>query len=388
MVHIEGTAAPGFERVADAFAAAASASGGSALAVRVAGRTVVDLWQGVADEHPARRWQANTPAVIFSGTKGLVAILVARLVEAGELELDRSAATYWPEFAAGGKGAITVREILSHRAGLAALREDVDLATALNWSAITERLAAEEPLWKPGSAYGYHALTYGWLAGELIRRVTGASIGARFGSEIADPLSADAWIGIPAEREAEVARLIPGLSLQEPPPGGIPELDPEDARWIGRAMTLGTAFPAELVVPGAGFDDPRVHRAEVPGAGGIATARALAAIWSSTITETDGVRLLGDDVVVDMTRVQSEGAPVWWIPGPYPRWGTGFMIPSDRRPFLSPESFGHDGAGGQVIFADRRHGVGFAYVTNRIEVHSDDRGDSIVRALHDALESD
>lgn len=154
---------------------------------------------------------------------------------------------------------------------------------------------------------------------------------------------------------------------------------------MGRTMTLGAAFPADLVVPGAGFDDPRVHMAEVPGAGGIGTARALATIWSATVGQTDGIRLLGDEIVTDMVRVQSEGEPVWWLPGPYPRWGAGFMIPSERRPFLSASSFGHDGAGGQVTFADRRYGVGFAYVTNLIELHSDDRGDSIVRALGDVL---
>lgn len=385
MNDIEGTVLPGFERVAEAFAATTTGEGGSALSIRVGGETVVDLWHGHAATDPERSWTAETPAVIFSGTKGLVAILIARLVESGTLDLDAPVARYWPEFGAAGKGAITVRQLMSHRAGLAALRDDIDLDGALDWTTITERLAAERPLWEPGSAYGYHALTYGWLVGEVIRRVTGTAIGRRFHDEIAGPLSADAWIGIPADREPEVARLVRGPSMDVPPPGGFPSLDPEQARWMGRAMTLGAAFPADLVVPGAGFDDPRVHEAEVPGAGGIGTAHALATIWSATVHRTEGVRLIGDEVARDMTRVQSEGEPVWWLPGPYPRWGTGFMISSERRPFLTPESFGHDGAGGQVTFADATHRVGFAYVTNRIELHSDDRGDSIVRALGDVL---
>lgn len=384
MNSIEGTVRPGFERVAEAFSATTGA-GGSALSIRVDGETVVDLWHGHADDDPQRPWTRSTSAVIFSGTKGLVAILAARLVESGELELDAPVARYWPEFAAAGKGAVTVRQVMAHRAGLAALREDVDLATALDWTAMTGRLAAEEPLWEPDSAYGYHALTYGWLVGEIIRRITGVPIGRRFQEEIAGPLSADAWIGIPAALEPGVARLLRGESMDAPPPGGLPELDPEQARWMGRTMTLGAAFPADLVVPGAGFDDPRVHEAEIPGAGGIGTAHALASIWSATVHPTDGVRLLGDDVVRDMVRVRSEGEPVWWLPGPYPRWGTGFMIPSERRPFLTPASFGHDGAGGQVTFADPTHRVGFAYVTNRMELHSDDRGDSIVRALGTVL---
>ncbi|MBW8762464.1 MAG: beta-lactamase family protein [Microbacterium sp.] len=385
MNDIQGAAAPEFEHVVEAFAATAGETGGSALSIRIEGETVVDVWHGHASSSPERPWQQTTPAVIFSGTKGLVAILAARLVEAGALDLDAPVSRYWPEFAAAGKESITVRQVMSHRAGLAALRADVDLATALDWTPMTERLAAEEPLWEPGTQYGYHALTYGWLVGEIVRRITGTPVGRFFREEIAEPLSADAWIGIPADREPAVARLTRGGSMDAPPPGGMPELDPEQARWMGRTMTLGAAFPAELVVPGAGFDDPKVHEAEIPGAGGIGTAHALATIWSSTVTRTDGHRLLGEDVVTEMTRVQSEGEPVWWLPGPYPRWGTGFMIPSERRPFLSPESFGHDGAGGQVTFADRRHRVGFAYVTNLMELHSDDRGDAIVRALGDVL---
>ncbi|WP_341974302.1 serine hydrolase domain-containing protein [Microbacterium sp. LWO13-1.2] len=385
MNNIEGIAESEFEPVVRAFATTANERGGAALSIRVDGRTVVDVWHGNAAEDPALAWTEATPAVIFSGTKGLVAVLIARLVEAGALELDAPVMRYWPEFAAAGKGRITVRELMSHRAGLAALREDVDLDTALDWSSMVERLAAEEPLWEPGSAYGYHALTYGWLVGELVRRVTGVGVGQFFQEEVATPLAADAWIGIPEARQPLVARLVRGRSMEVPPPGGMPALDEEEARWMGRTMTLGAAFPADLVVPGAGFDDPRVHLAEVPGAGGIGTARALATIWSSTVRQTDGVRLLGDEIVTDMVRVQSEGEPVWWLPGPYPRWGAGFMIPSERRPFLSASSFGHDGAGGQVTFADQRHGVGFAYVTNLIELHSDDRGDSIVRALGDVL---
>ena len=386
MVTIEGTAAAGFERVVDAFAAAAGERGGSALSIRVDGESVVDIWQGHASEEPERAWTASTPAVVFSVTKGLVSILAARLAESGALDLDAPVAAYWPEFATAGKDAVTVRQLMAHRAGLAAPREDVDLQTALDWDAVTALLAAQTPLWEPDTAYSYHALTFGWLVGEIVRRVGGASVGRLFRDQVAAPLGVDAWIGIPAEREPDVARLLRGPSMDVPPPGGFPELDPEHARWMDRAMTLGAAFPSDLVVPGAGFDDPRVHRAEVPGAGGTGTARALATIWSATVCRTDGVRLLGEDIVTDMVRVQSEGEPVWWLPGPYPRWGTGFMIPSERRPFLTSESFGHDGAGGQVTFADRRHRVGFAYLTNTMELHSDDRGDSVVRALGAVLD--
>lgn len=386
MVTIHGTVAPGFEAVADAFVDTVQDGGGSAVSVRHRGRSVVDLWQGHADIESKRGWRHDTATVVFSCTKGLVAIAIAQLAQDGRLELDSPMARYWPEFAASGKEGITVREALSHRAGLAAPRADISLETALDWTAITEVLAEQEPLWEPGAAHGYHALTYGWLAGELIRRITGQSVGTYFRSEIAEPLNASAWIGLPDEIRPRVARLASGITISTPPPETDGrQIGRNEAQWMERTMTLGAAFPAQLVVRGEGFDDPNVHRAEVPGAGGIATAAALATIWSATVVETDGVRLLDRRVVEDMTRLQSEGEPVWWYPGPYPRWGTGFMLPSQRREFLSKSSFGHDGAGGQVAFADHAHQVGFAYVTNVLEVHSDDRGDSIVRALRNAL---
>lgn len=384
---VQGSVASGYEHVADAFGRtlAAGEQNGSALNIRVDGAVVVDLWAGEADAGTHRPWTPDTPTVVFSCTKGLVAILAAQLVDEGRLDLDQRVAEIWPEFAAAGKDTITVRTLMAHRAGLASPRVDIDLETALDWTAVTEVLAAQEPLWQPGAAYGYHALTYGWLVGEVIRRVTGRSIGDHFAATIAAPLHADAWIGLPDRFADRVARLYPGANLPTPPAAGARQPTAEDARWMQRAMTLGAAFPPGLVTPNAGFDDPRVHRAEIPGAGGIATAAALATIWSATVVPTEGVRLLGDAVIDDMTRVQSEGEPVWWLPGPYPRWGTGFMLTSGARDFLSDSSFGHDGAGGQVAFADRDARVGFGYVTNRLEVANDNRGASLVQALRDVL---
>ena len=181
MNEVNGFAADGFGPVADAYrTSVGDGEGGSALNIRVGGKTVVDLWAGLADRHGRSAWARNTPTVIFSCTKGLVpAILAAMLVGQGRLGLDRPVADYWPEFGAAGKEAITVRQLLSHRAGLAAPREDISLETALDWPSIVSVLASQEPLWKPGTAYGYHALTYGWYVGEVIRRITGTSVGAR-----------------------------------------------------------------------------------------------------------------------------------------------------------------------------------------------------------------
>lgn len=378
---ISGFVAPGFEPLAETFEHTNLGSvGGSALAVLIEGEPVVDIWAGNADPYTSRAWEADTPTVVFSCTKGIMSLLIGQLVQGGRLALDAPVVKYWPEFAANGKESITVRQLLAHRGGLAAPEENIDLATALNWDAIVKALAAQKPLWEPDTAYGYHALTFGWLSGELVRRVTGKTVSGYLHQTVTGPLAADFWIGVPDKVAPRVARLIASESHgQSDTNAGV--IDPTDAWWIERSMTLGSAFPAALVRKGEGFDDPQVQKAEIPGAGGIATAKGLATIWSAAVTPTNGHRLLEDSVTRDMTAVQSEGAPVWWLPGPYPRWGSGFMLTSERRKFLSPRSFGHDGAGGQVAFASPEHHLGFAYTTNVLEGANDNRGTSLVNSL-------
>lgn len=389
-VQIHGTAAPGFERVVDAFAATAPTpeSAGGALCVIRDGEIVADLWAGSADHATGRAWHAQTPTVVFSCTKAVLAILVGQLVDAGDLDLDAPVARYWPEFAAAGKSAITVREAMAHRAGLAALRDDIDLQTALDWAAITQRIAAAEPLWQPGTGHAYHALTYGWIVGEVLRRITGRQPGDLLRVALTEPLEADMWIGIPASLEPAVARLHAGATLTAPPARGKSEADAATAQQqdlMGRSMTLGGAFPPDLVVRDAGFDATEVHQGQVPGAGGIASARGLAAVWSSAVVPTAGTAPLSAAVRTDMTRVQSEGQQVWPVPAPHSRWGTGFMIPTPAQPLLTDQSFGHTGAGGQLSFADPTHRIGFAYVTNVFEGVGDRRSASIVDALRDVL---
>lgn len=383
---IHGVAVPTFQPVVDAFVSATRGKpGGAALSVLIDGQPVIDVWGGWADHGRTMTWEADTATVVFSCTKGIVSILIARLVQDRLLVLDAPVADYWPQFAQAGKADVTVRQLLAHRAGLAALRQDVDLDEALDWDTMAQALAGQEPLWEPGTTHGYHALTFGWLAGELIRRVTGLTVDAYLAQVIRVPLAADIWVGVPPAVQPRVARLIPDTSPPDTSPADV-TIPSSDLVWIQKAMTLGDAFPPALAGDRTGFDNPRVQRAEVPGAGGIATARGLAAAWSATVTSTNGVRLLEDAVTADMTGVQSEGQPVWFVPGPYPRWGTGFMLTSDAREFLTNRSFGHDGAGGQVAFADPVHRVGFSYVTNLLAGAGDDRGASIVRALRAVLE--
>jgi CubicO group peptidase (beta-lactamase class C family) len=385
-VAIEGTVAPGFEPVADAFRAAFEAADtGAALVVRHRGGVVVDLWGGVADPVRGTPWTRDTHTTVFSCTKGLMSILAARAVAAGLLDYERPVTDYWPEFVQAGKAATRVRDLLAHRAGLSAPREAVGLATALEWDAMTRRLAEQQPLWEPGSGHAYHALTHGWLVGEVLRRVTGLQPGDLLARELAEPLGAQVLLGVPQDAGVDVSDSIVGeglarLTREQAMARRAGEID-----WPDRAMTLGDAFPPELVAPGEGFNSPAVRAALIPGAGGVATARGLAAVWSATVVETDGVRLLDDATVARSTEVVSEGEPVFAVPPPWPRWGMGFQLDSEARRYLGPTSFGHDGAGGQVAFADRAHEVGFAFVTNRMEAIEDHRATRIIDALRSVL---
>ncbi|MFD5264834.1 serine hydrolase domain-containing protein [Streptomyces sp. NPDC058335] len=381
--HHDGLVATGYGKVADAFAAALTRSsrGGAALTVMVDGEKVVDLWGGAADAGDGRAWNQDTPTVTFSCSKGLLAVLVARLVEAGKIDLDLPASTYWPEFGQAGKETIPVRWLLSHQAGLSYPTEDITKADVLAWHPVVDKLAAQAPLWEPGTGHGYHAFTYGWLVGEVVRRVTGRSVGEAFTELVTGPLGARAWFGVPRRELASVAVLAmdPDINVDALPLS--PELAP-----VKRSFTLGGAFPGTLAGTGTGLNDPDIQAAEVPGGGAVATAQALAGIWSSTILPTSATQPLAKDVVTDMVHVQSCGPQILGPQGiPEPSWGTGFMLDSPDRPFLTSSSFGHDGTGGQLAFADPTHGIGFGFVSNDVRGAGDTRALDILDALRPTL---
>lgn len=382
-----GHVAPGFESVAKAFAASFDGRPdmGAALAIRYKGELVVSLWGGVRDERDRTPWTEATPSVVFSCTKGLMSLLIAQLVEEGLLDYDQRVADIWPEFEAFGKCCATLRDLLAHRAGLSAPDQDWQFEDLLDWDKCTGRLANQVPIWVPGHGYAYHAITHGWLVGEVARRVTGKRVGTLFAERIAEPLGADAWIGRPAGVGAAMAHLQVSPDLSQFWADELAKPKGQEPNWPLRAMTLGGALPPTLVTPEGGFNDSRLQAAEVPGAGGIATAVALASIWSAAVVETDGVRLVGPEIIARATQVVTEGAPVFAVDPPFPRWGMGFQLDSEARRFLGAASFGHDGAGGQVAFADAEHEIGFAFVTNWMEGAGDPRGTAIVTALREAL---
>lgn len=384
---IAGLAQPRFRAVADAFAEsfAGRPGMGAALCVYVDGEPVVDLWGGTADERTGEPWTEQTVGVVFSCTKGLMSILAARLVQEGLLDYDAPVCRYWPEFAAGGKSQVLVRHILSHQSGMSAPRTALSSADMRDWATVTGLLAAQEPLWEPGAGWAYHAITHGWLIGEVIRRITGLSAGEYFAETLAAPLGADAWIGLPEPELGRVAHLQVGSTLAALVAAQQAELQPGVVDWPHRAMTLGGALPPDLVTGEGGFNTAATQRAEIPGAGGIASARAMAAIWSSTVTPTRGIRVLDDATLDGALAPQTDGAPVFAGTAPFPRWAMGFQLDSGARRYLGGSSFGHDGAGGQVAFADREHGVGFAFITNQMEA-DDPRATAILAALRATLQ--
>ena len=359
-----GYTASSFEHVRETFDTILTGqpAGGAAFSVFVEGECVIDLHGG--ESRPGTPWAADTLSLMFSNTKGLVSILAGMLVESGTLDPDAPLIEYWPEFGAINK-TLTVRGLMEHRAGLSAVRNDMTLDQVLDHDSVVRELLSQEPLWEPGTGYGYHAITFGTLVDELVRRVDGRSLSAMLQEELALPLGVEAWIGLPPKHERRVAEFVetdwPLASPLEPG-------SPTDLQ--SRAMSFGYAFPAGAGIhPNVGYNDPRVHQAMLPGANGISTARGLAAMWSSTVTSTSGVRVLSDETVNMLRERRVTGTSVWGEAGPWPERGFGVMLECEARsPLLSPASFGHDGFGGQAGFADPTHRASFGFVTNYLIV--------------------
>ncbi len=387
-ITLHGHVEPGYGPMADVFLENFRSRGdlGSACAVYVEGRTVVDLWAGIADARSARPWDQDTAAVIFSCSKGILALCAYLLVQDGRLDLDAPVAAYWPEFEANGKGAITSREVLSHRAGLPALDRDLTLEEVLAWEPVIAAIEAQAPLWAPGSGHLYHAMTYGWLIGEVIRRITGLTPGAYFRRRVGDPLGLRTWIGIPEAADASVAWMEPPLPDEDSDAARISARVLAEQPNVERSLTMGGAF----AFPSAGgvvtFNDRRIQRAEIPAANGISTARSLAALYAHCVADMGVPRLLRRASIDDATVVQSAGPQLSGLPDDGARWGTGFQLASPpSQPMLGPRSFGHAGAGGQLGFADDDYGVGFAYLSNQMGGYGDARAKLLTLALRSIL---
>ena len=355
---IDGVCDPRFAAVRDAFVANFAERGelGAAVALTVGGRVVVDLWGGWADGERRRPWRRDTLVNFFSVGKGLSAVCAHRLVERGLVDLDAPMARYWPEFAAAGKEAITLRQVLSHRAGLPAVREPLADGAMLDWSAMTRALERQAPWWAPGTAHGYHVNTFGYLVGEVVRRVAGTTLGAMLRAEVAGPLGADVHIGLPVSEHGRVADIVwpGGREVAE-----VPSLAADQVmRWNTYWNPPGLS--------GAGWVNTAAWRvAEIPSTNGHGTARGVARVYAALAHggAIDGVHVLAAPVL-DAAVVEHSSGPDLVVRRPS-RFGLGFQLTQPERP-LGPNAggFGHFGAGGGLGFCDPEAGIAFGYVLN------------------------
>jgi CubicO group peptidase (beta-lactamase class C family) len=411
---VTGRADDGWGKLADAFRAnfERGFEHGAACCVYVHGRPVVDLWGGTADTRTNRPWAEDTVAVVFSAAKGATAICAHILVERGLLDLDAPVVEYWPEFGAHGKEGILVRWLLSHQAGLPVIDLPLTLEEACAWDPVIRALEEQRPLWVPGAQHMYHAKTYGFLLGEVIRRITGKSVGRFFADEVTGPLGLSSWIGLPESMEPRVAHLelapapasaaILGTILERFDVDRHPTAD-EIRAWeemtgdpespAVRSATLGGSLP-QLVTETGGANARIVRAAEFPASNMVTDARSLARLYAATVGAVDGVRLLEPATVEAMRVVQTSDSIPYGIPPELelyagalaPTLALGFMTPTPSMPLSGPGAFGHPGAGGSLGFADPEAGIGFGYIANRMSSDGRDaRAAVLVAAIVDCL---
>jgi len=381
-VQVKGRLDLRFEPVKQAFAELFNdpQERGAALCVQIGGQTVLDIWAGFADKDRRQDWAEDTLVNLFSCTKTFTAVCALQLVSEGKLDLDAPVARYWPEFAAAGKEHISLRQMLCHRAGLPALRELLPPEALYDWQTMTEALALEAPWWTPGSAQGYAAITYGWLVGELIRRVDGRSAGQSIAARIARPLGLDFYLGTPDSEFPRIAHVARGKG----------NLGDAAAQRLLKAMmtqpesisTRAFANPPSIMTS---TNKPQWRRMEQPAANGHGNARTLASFFSALLDD----RLLPAELIGEMTLEHSQGEDLTLLTET--RFGLGCLLDQPDLPNAtfgaSGKAFGHPGAGGSIGFADPNYELGFGFVCNTLGPYilMDPRTQQLVRVLIDCL---
>ncbi|HKY16033.1 MAG TPA: serine hydrolase domain-containing protein [Microthrixaceae bacterium] len=393
MAVVTGTVGSGFEGVREAFETNFERNGdvGAGFALYLDGECVVDLVGGTRTVDGSEPYTADDLQLVFSSTKGATATAAHILVDRGELDLDAPVTEYWPEFGAKGKDGVPVSWLLCHRVGLPDVDRPMTFEQAIAWDPVVEALADSVPVWEPGTQHGYHAVTYGWLVGELIRRVSGKGLGQFFADEVAAPLDLDFWIGLPDEQHHRVVPLI----TMSAPEGIFPTEEgatpPGLAEMLDMLMGPGNLIGRALTAPGGAFTDqhiwnrPEIWRAEIGAANGITNARSMAKMYAATIGEVDGVRLFSQETLDRALVRQVEGADsvlIFEIP-----FGLGYMLNGGLLTVGSPDGFGHYGAGGSLGFADPVRGIAGAYVMNKMElgIAGDARTMGLLEAVNAAL---
>lgn len=388
-----GQCDPKFERVREEFERnfKEREEVGASVCVTLDGETVVDLWGGTAAVDTAKPWNENTVSVVFSSTKGATALCAHILASRGLLDIDAPVVKYWPEFGKAGKENITVKMLLNHQAGLPHVGKPLPQGAYYDWDIMVHALEEQEPFWEPGTRHGYEFWVFGWLVGELVRRVSGKSLGSFFQDEVAKPLGLDFWIGLPEEIEPRVSKII--------------MFDPQqtmDTPFIKTAMTDPSSIPGLCITNDggammAGIDVRAFHAAEIGGGGGVTNSRGLAGMYAPLACggSLKGVDLVDPDTLARMSAVSSSTGQDMTLLIPM-RFSLGFIKshnnrrqPVDLRDsvILSEDAFGHPGAGGSIGFADPRERMSFGYVMNKMGsgLGLNPRGQSLVDAAYISL---
>ena len=354
---------------------------GCAITLEVEGKAVLDLWGGHVDLDKTEDWKEDTIVNVFSTTKGMAAMCLLQLVEKGLIDLDAPVSQYWPEFAANGKEAIPVRYLLCHKSGLCGVREPLDQGSFTNWELICSELAKQEPFWEPGTAHGYHAITYGHLVGEVVRRVSGKSIGQYFNDEIAEPLNLDFWIGLPEDKFNRVTDINPDK------PGLLQKILMPILSKLPRSLAPGSLkmlldFADPTTPAGAAFNNPKMsmqtgemeantakwRKAEIPAANGHGTARSIAKLYGALAIggSRDGVHVLNPETIEMARQTESDGKDL--VLGQiHTRFGLGFMLGTeDVSMGPNKDAMGHGGAGGSLGFADPDNKISLGFTMNQM----------------------
>lgn len=381
-VKIEGYVEPGFEKVREAFISNWEGyEVGACCCVVHKGRTVVDIWGGWLDSECIRPWKENTLVNVYSTTKGMAALAVAVLADEGKLDYEARVADYWPGFGAAGKHNVTVAQLLSHQAGLCGVTQKLVIKDLYDWQKMTGLLAAQKPLWEPGTAVGYHAVTWGYFPGELVKRITGKTLGTFFREKVAGPLNADFYIGLPDSEICRVGDII------GPNRARVPQKPLDDSRKMPEYFPIALLNPP--IRPFADASSRAWRQAEIAAANGQANARGIARIYGMLANggELEGVRIISREGIDAATVEEVDGKNICLVTGRNMRFARGFGLNSERAYGPNPNAFGHAGAGGSLGFADRKAGIGFGYAMNQMQVNEDDemRSAVLVKAVYESL---
>ncbi len=352
---------------------------GGAICLEVKGEKVLDLWGGHKDQDRTEAWEENTIVNVYSTTKGIAAICLLQLIEKGLIDIEKPVSNYWPEFSQNGKEDIPVKYLFCHKSGLCGVKEPLEAGAFSDWDLICNQLAKQEPLWEPGSAHGYHAITYGHLVGELLKRVDGRTIGTYFKEEIAEPLDLDFWIGLPDSEFDRVSDIYPSkpssFQFLFPLLAKLPKfLLPGPTKFLvdfgDTSKPVGAAFNNPPIVSNNGMEanTKKWRNAEIPAANGHGTARSIAKLYGVLANggSLDDLYILSPDTIEMGRTTQADGKDLV-LGGMHTRFGLGFMLGTENISMgPNPDAFGHGGAGGSLGFADPDNNISLGFVMNQM----------------------